>query len=1321
MKNLIPDFIAERYSQNDFNGNFFAKTLFLDISGFTSMTERLMLEGKEGAEILSIIINKIFEPVIQSIYNHNGFVATFGGDAFTAIFTQEDSALESACCALEILQIFKDIGKQQTKFGLFDLKVKIGLSAGAVEYRLIDNQNQMSYFFRGEAINNCAEAEHRAQVSQIVADGNFIKELSDNSVEYITIDSSFYRITASSQADSPNNSVKGESITKEILREFIPDQVLSLNQDGEFRDAVSIFISFKEFAESTDVNLLIKKTIFKANSFGGYFNRVSFGDKGGMMLVLFGMPRSYENNLVRALDFSLELQQEYKEIIRIGLNSGTAYAGFIGSSIIAEYTAYGDIVNQAARFMSATNWGAIWLSEKTAHKVDGLYKFSDLGKMNFKGKSEAIAVYELIGKNDNLELSYFSGEMIGRKAELSALTGFAEPLKSGKFAGIFSVFAEAGMGKSRLIFEFVKNKDAVETLFLQSDSVLKMSLNPFKYLLHNYFNQNKAVNSEEKKNNFEAVFNLLLLILNKSLDERTIQIINELVRTKSILAAQVEVYYENSLYEQLDAKTRFDNTIYAYKEFFKALALFKPVIIQLEDIHWLDDDSHKLIQILCRAIEDYPILIIATSRLNDDGTQPALKVDPDIRQQVILLNKFGQDCATDFINIQLEGKADPQLITLISTKAEFNPFFIEQTILYLKENNLLIKNNDHFTLKSDQIAIPESVNALIISRIDRLAGELKEIVQLASVFGREVELKVLLLMIDLYQSNLNRAQIGELLEKIEDEQLWHKFAEIKYIFKHALLNEAAYEMQLKSRLRELHRLAAMSIEQLHLNDEDKFYELATHYDKAEILDKAIVYYEQAGKWLKKSYQNKKAIECFDWLSTHLDLKNDPDKFYDAVYSQCTLLNIIGSWDKERVLLEKSITDLIQLNLYNFLLNFQRNYIELLTSLSDFEKALQITDEMFVLSNRLDNQYNKLLSIALEAKILMLKCNYSEAIIKFESTISPCLNSDYKDILSLAYSGIGISYWSQGDYTSAIKYYELGLRNCEELGDLKAVGDIVGNLGIVYKNQGNLSKAMECYDRQYQICRDFGYKHGIGIVCGNIGIIYKVQGNYEKAMTYYQIKKSVCEELGDRRGLGVVMNNIGSLYGMQLRYSEAVTAFQVYRRTCLELGDNRGLSMSLFNIGNAYENESDFTNALDYYNRAIELAKSINNNHYLCIYLECKASLLFSLDKWPESEACNIEAYEVAQKVGAKEIIFDSLILTQKLCSLNERDKAITGLTNMIDSETDEENRARIHYEIYKINHSTEHGLKALQIYQTLYSTVQDIMYKKAIDELSVLI
>ncbi|MCK4667762.1 adenylate/guanylate cyclase domain-containing protein, partial [Candidatus Dependentiae bacterium] len=160
-RNFIPRFIEKQYLNKRYKGKFQAVTLFMDIVGFTSMTETLMNYGKEGAEVLSEIINKTFDSAINSIYSKNGWILSFAGDAFTAVFTGK-KVLNSISSAIKIRDIFKDL-KIKTKFGEFKFNVRIGLSYGLVKWRIISGPKQSLFYFFGEGLDQCSDSEHHCK------------------------------------------------------------------------------------------------------------------------------------------------------------------------------------------------------------------------------------------------------------------------------------------------------------------------------------------------------------------------------------------------------------------------------------------------------------------------------------------------------------------------------------------------------------------------------------------------------------------------------------------------------------------------------------------------------------------------------------------------------------------------------------------------------------------------------------------------------------------------------------------------------------------------------------------------------------------------------------------------------------------------------------------------------------------------------------------------------------------------------------------------------------------------------------------------------
>ncbi|MCK4523670.1 adenylate/guanylate cyclase domain-containing protein, partial [candidate division WOR-3 bacterium] len=356
MINYIPAFIAEKEKNKEYNGSFRASVMFLDISGFTSITEQLASHGKAGAEELSSIINNVFGQMIDVIYSNNGFISTFAGDAFTAIFPNTPMDTVSNC-ACEIQNIYTNYKIKSKLIKGLSISLKIGISHGLLNWGILGKENHRTYFFKGNSINNAVKAEHYTKPEEILLHGSAVKllkikkSLIKNKNNFFTLRQ--YKIK------SQSSSTKKQIISKRILNQYFSFNVLNKNK-SEFRQVVSVFMQFKKLNDFNKLNAFITTIITLADNYGGYFNLLDFGDKNNLVLVLFGAPISHENNMIRAIDFILEIKKLYGNSIKAGLSYGTVYAGLIGSKIRATYTVLGDNVNLAARFMSKADWGEIW-------------------------------------------------------------------------------------------------------------------------------------------------------------------------------------------------------------------------------------------------------------------------------------------------------------------------------------------------------------------------------------------------------------------------------------------------------------------------------------------------------------------------------------------------------------------------------------------------------------------------------------------------------------------------------------------------------------------------------------------------------------------------------------------------------------------------------------------------------------------------------------------------------------------------------------------------------------------------------------------------
>jgi len=528
-KNLIPQFILEQFEQRNYSGNFEALAMFIDISGFTEMTDKLMENGKEGAEILIDVINNVFTPSIDSIHQNGGFISTFGGDAFNAIFSG-NSLLSSLSTAIEINLIFQNVGLQKTRFGDFQLSVKIGISYGNIEWGIVRNKKQKAYFFKGDAIDNCSKCEKQCINDQIIFDQKLMDQISVDEIEFTNKAESYFLLKKIKSKSISDPTVEINSQNINIERNFMPGSILDLKAKGEFRDVISCFISFKD-KQGWEQN--ISKIIDLVYRFGGYFNRISFGDKGGFLLVFFGAPIAQEKLFSRATGFALEVRNIKDLGTGIGLTFGTAFAGFTGSHERQEYTCQGNKVNLAARFMMKAKFEEIYIDKDIYRKINQKYEIKILKKMKFKGFKNKLEVYALKNKI-KAEKSFFNNQLVGREKELQQLQEFVNPIFENKFAGIVYVDGIAGIGKSRIINELHKKLEStVNWFYLPCDEILQKSFNPVMYFLKNYFGQSEKNTIAQNKSYFEKKFNSLKEQISSVKLNVKEEILNELVRTKS--------------------------------------------------------------------------------------------------------------------------------------------------------------------------------------------------------------------------------------------------------------------------------------------------------------------------------------------------------------------------------------------------------------------------------------------------------------------------------------------------------------------------------------------------------------------------------------------------------------------------------------------------------------------------------------------------------------------------------------------------------------------------------------------------------------------
>ena len=1308
--------------------------MFVDIPGFTKLTETLMKHKKNGAEILTEVMNHVFHPIVKTVYQNGGIISTYAGDAFTAIFridpvfgnAKVDHGILNS--AVNVRKYFKENETLKTPYGNFKMGVKAGLSYGEINWGIIGKGGKYTYYFKGEAIDGCTKSEQIAKKNEIVLDDRIVRQLEMDRNQLTAVEDGYFKFLPGTA--KPESGVIESAIpeyTNEDLQPFIFDSVINFKGKAEFRKVVSVFISFDESENEPVLNEFVGKLIEESYNRGGYFNKIDFGDKGGVALVLFGAPVSYENNIERALNFILHLRSNITDMkFRAGITYGTVYAGIMGGNERSEYTAIGDTVNLSARYMMRAGWNEFWISEDLVNAGKKNYSFKKVGDLEFKGKTGVLPVYELINRKEGIEASFFNTEIVGRDEELRQLEDFLNPLSNDNFSGVVYVYGEAGIGKSRLVYELKKQViDDVNWFCFPCEEILRKSFNPIIYFLKNYFNISYENSAEENKQNYETRYAELLSCLELEKPEGELrEIILELDRTKTIIGGYLEITWEDSLFSQLDPRGKYNNFIYAVKNLIKAASSVKPVIIELEDTHWIDTDTEEFCKVLARNIDNYPIAIICSLRYNDDGSEFKLNLDKKVTVNRILLDCLRKSDVSGYAGLVLntDKELSEELLDLVYEKTNGNPFFAEQLLLDLQERNLIKTDNQKrlYSDNRDPGNIPINIQTVVISRLDRLSDEIKSVIQTASVLGREFLITILTHVL------LNENELDKKLYLIEKERIWLALSEFKYIFRHALLRDAAYDMQLHSRLKELHKFAAESYEEVFRDNAGMYYgDIAYHYEKAEIENRAIEYLDKAGDYAAENYHNEEAIEYFRTLINEYQLT--AKRSIDVKLKHGKALELSGRWNEAETVYRECLSEVEGPGNKQYIAECTRYLGEILYSKGIYKEAMQLLRKSLDLAEELGDKEGMNRATGSIGMIHYNQGNYKESLECYNRSLSICEEISDRIGISKLVRNIGIVYWRQANRTKAFAFFEKSLSISQELGNTRGISAATGNLGLVYADEGDSIKAMDCFEKQLIISQKIGDKEGITRATGNMGAIYYDLGDFTSAMDCFEKQLAICEELGEKIVISHALGNIGIVFEEQGNYEKAMEYYQKQSAICEELGDKEGINRAIGSIAVLCKDMGYYAKALEYYEKALKIDYELNLKPYLPYHLLGKTICLYKMNKYKEAEKYNEMLYDAAREIDNKEQCFKHHVLTEKINfersgSTQNRMDSIGNLKAMLKVETEEVNIAALNYEISfmlrELNEdSSEFAGRAIEIYRNLYKNTPRIEYKNRYEEL----
>jgi class 3 adenylate cyclase/predicted ATPase len=584
---------------------------------------------------------------------------------------------------------------------------------------------------------------------------------------------------------------------------------------------------------------------------------------GDGVMALFGAPLAHEDHAQRACHAALAIQkamEAYGERIqrvyqvpfqlRIGLNSGPVVVGKIGDDLRMDYTAIGDTTNLASRMQSLAQPGTILISHHTHHLVHAFFEFRPLGKIEVKGKEEPQEAYLLLQPSEvetRIQASVVRGltRFVGRRKSMAALMEVWEKVRSGS-GQVVSIVGEVGVGKSRLLLEFRQSLASGGALYLEGRCIQYAGCIlylPILDLLRSYL--------EIQEGNREVLVKGKLSGKVLSLDLSPEQILPPL---QELLSLKVE----DQPFLQLEPRLKRERTFEALRDLLLRESQNQPLILAIEDLHWIDKTSEEFLGYLVDWLASAKILLILLYR--PEYTHPW---GSKSYYSHIALTQLTRDPSAELIQAILpEGEVVPELKALILDRAAGNPLFMEEFTHSLLENGSIRKQDHQYTLtkKPSEISVPDTIQGVIAARMDRLEENLKRTLQVASVIGRDFAFRILQLLLGMREELKSHLLKLQGLEFIYEKSL---FPELEYLFKHALTQEVAYQSLLLKRRREIHEKIGAAIEQLYAERLEEFFEvLGYHFEKAGVSDKAVRYFHLAGQRAVQLSANEEAIGYF---------------------------------------------------------------------------------------------------------------------------------------------------------------------------------------------------------------------------------------------------------------------------------------------------------------------------------------------------------------------------------------------------------------------------------------------------------------------------
>lgn len=1092
---------------------------FVDISGFTAMSEQLSSRGRAGAEEVTDVMNTTFSALLDEAYALGGGLLKFGGDALLLLYDGNSHAARAARAAFEMRRTLRAIGRPRTSAGTVQLRMHAGLHTGLFQFFLV-GQSHRELLITGPAATRTVDMEAASEAGEILLSPETAAALDAST---LGDEKGPGRLLRSAPevvgALEPLPDVDGIPIELAVPTP-LRAQLLEVGPlEGEHRHAAVAFIRYSGTDEvistegpaaAADALDVFARTIQRAaDEHNVTFLESDIDRDGGRIVLVAGAPQTFGDDEERLLRTVRALSDESLPFpVHVGVSEGRVFTGQVGAPFRRTYTILGDTAALAARLMAKAREDEILVAASAYERGGSRFAATELEPLQLKGKSEpqrAFALGEVVSEPTQQTVGAEKLPFVDRERERAVLGAAVAPVRMG-FGTLVELIGEPGIGKSRLTDELRESCGDMEQITLRCEQYdASTPYHPFRPFLRSLLDV--ELNGGGGRN--RAV-----------LSERLATIDDELIPWAPLLGILLDVDVETTReVDDLDPSFR-RARLHGVIGSLLGNVLDSPTLLVLEDVHWMDDASSDLLRHLGTQLPTKPWLACTTRRSEGEGFLAA-EGTPPLPALTLRLEPLPPEDAKRLIRAAAGRRSlSDEDLAAIFERGAGNPLFLQELAASESE-------------REEQM--PDTVESLVATRIDRLAPRDRALLRWASVLGISFSGSLVAAVLEGDQTSASDSEawdrLGEFVERDPD-------VPGAFRFRHALIRDGAYEGLSFKRRRELHARVAEVLEQ---RDPDAAELLSLHFHRGDRGRETWRYSVLAGRRAQAKWANLEAAEFYERALEVAERVPDagPDEIAAVWESLGDCLQLAGRFDAAanafadaRRLLPEDSAEVIELMEKEGALREDMGSYE--EAIDWYSRGLEATEH--VPDERMRLRLRAKLNMGF-AEARFRQGALEDCIERCEMVVEQALEIGDSERLASAYMLLHMAYMHLGS-DKRVAFRDLALPLFEKVGDLKGQGTALNNLGIEAYYEGVWEKALDAYERSRRLFERIGDVTSVAMATNNIGEILSDQGRFDAAAALFEETRRAVDSAGHRALSLMACMNLGRLAARQGRFEEA---------------------------------------------------------------------------------------------------------------------------------------------------------------------------------------